>query len=103
MDEDVEAILNASDSEDDENLNVQGVSLEDILREDDGGYIDTDGDDVAISNPPHLSRQVGFASRSSRRRTQHLPWLKSSAEQHCNTVVSTVVNSSGAVPCLSCK
>lgn len=37
MDQDVEAILNASDSEGDENLNVQGVSLEDILREEDGG------------------------------------------------------------------
>lgn len=65
MDEDVEAILNASDSEDDEHLNVQGVSLEDILREDDGGYVDNDGDDVAIQNPPHLSRQVGFASSST--------------------------------------
>lgn len=58
MDQDVEAILNASDSEEDDGLNVQGVSLEDILREDDGGgygdldslLLDTD------ENPPHLRR-----------------------------------------------
>lgn len=67
MDEDVEAILNASDSEDDENLNLHGVSLEDILREDDGGYVDNDGDGIAIQNPPHLSRQVGFCFESYRR------------------------------------
>lgn len=65
MDQDVEAILNASDSEEDENLNVQGVSLEDILREDDGGY-DEGGDDgedgllgatgslAALDIAPHL-------------------------------------------------
>ncbi|CAM9579365.1 unnamed protein product, partial [Sphacelaria rigidula] len=44
MDQDVEAILNASDSEEDDNLNVQGVSLEDILREDDDGDYDGDND-----------------------------------------------------------
>lgn len=66
MDQDVEAILNASDSEEDENLNIQGVSLEDILREDDGGYdegVDDDGEDrllgatgslAALDIAPHL-------------------------------------------------
>lgn len=51
MDQDVEAILNASDSEGDENLNVHGVSLEDILREDDGGeeYLD-DGESGGIGD-----------------------------------------------------
>ncbi|CAM9647398.1 unnamed protein product, partial [Ectocarpus sp. 12 AP-2014] len=58
MDQDVEAILNAPDSDDDDGLNVQGVSLEDILREDDGGYHDED--DLVVGhrgdeeNPPHL-------------------------------------------------
>lgn len=55
MDQDVEAILNASDSEEDESLDVQGVSLEDILREDDGGYIDDELlHDASDENPPHL-------------------------------------------------
>lgn len=60
MDQDVEAILNASDSEEDDSLNVQGVSLEDILREDDGGYADDyyEDDVTTQQNPPHLSRQV---------------------------------------------
>lgn len=61
MDQDVEAILNASDSEEDESLNVQGVSLEDILREDDGGY-NIDDDELLLHHhdasddniPPHL-------------------------------------------------
>lgn len=58
MDQDVEAILNAPDSDDDDGLNVQGVSLEDILREDDGGSNDGEDDlllDDAEANPPHLS------------------------------------------------
>lgn len=51
----MEAILNASDSEEDESLDVQGVSLEDILREDDGGYIDDELlHDASDDNPPHL-------------------------------------------------
>lgn len=55
MDQDVEAILNASDSEEDESLDVQGVSLEDILREDDGGYIDDELlHDPSDDNAPHL-------------------------------------------------
>lgn len=58
MDQDVEAILNASDSEEDDNLNVQGVSLEDILREDDGGdtYLPPGGGIgyVGGEDPPHL-------------------------------------------------
>lgn len=59
MDQDVEAILNASDSEEDDNLNVQGVSLEDILREDDDGDYDGDNDHSAgggqgASDPQHL-------------------------------------------------
>lgn len=61
MDQDVEAILNASDSEEDESLDVQGVSLEDILREDDGGY-NIDEDELLLHHhdasgdiiPPHL-------------------------------------------------
>ena len=61
MDQDVEAILNASDSEEDENLNVQGVSLEDILREDDGGFGEGDEDELlgapgslsGVDNPPY--------------------------------------------------
>lgn len=65
MDQDVEAILNAPDSDDDDGgLNVQGVSLEDILREDDdggsshGGHGDigamlSEEDDDA-ENAPHL-------------------------------------------------
>lgn len=69
MDQDVEAILNASDSEEDGELNVQGVSLEDILREDDGGYNDDDLLDHdrrnhhANENAPHLPR---LAIRSTR-------------------------------------
>lgn len=60
MDQDVEAILNAPDSDDDDGLNVQGVSLEDILREDDGGFNDEDEDDLllddgAAENPPHAA------------------------------------------------
>lgn len=65
MDQDVEAILNASDSEEDDNLNVQGVSLEDILREDDDGDYDGDNDHstyysggggaaLGASDPQHL-------------------------------------------------
>lgn len=57
MDQDVEAILNAPDSDDDDGLNVQGVSLEDILREDDGGSNDDEDHlllDDAEDNPPHL-------------------------------------------------
>eukprot|EP00752_Nemacystus_decipiens_P007971 g7124.t1 len=62
MDQDVEAILNAPDSDDDDGLNVQGVSLEDILREDDGGSNDGDDDlllDDAEANPPHLLGSTG--------------------------------------------
>lgn len=61
MDQDVEAILNAPDSEDDDNVNVQGVSLEDILREDDGGegyLVDGDGGGIESlrGDTPHLGR-----------------------------------------------
>ncbi|CAM9755364.1 unnamed protein product, partial [Scytosiphon promiscuus] len=64
MDQDVEAILNAPDSDDDDGLNVQGVSLEDILREDDGGFNDGDQDDMllddgAAENPPHVVGSTG--------------------------------------------
>lgn len=59
MDQDVEAILNASDSEEDDSLSVQGVSLEDILREDDGGD-DSDhhvGGAIGIDgDTPHFGR-----------------------------------------------
>lgn len=61
MDQDVEAILNAPDSDDDDGLNVQGVSLEDILREDDGGS-NEDEDDLLLeeeANPPHLFGRCG--------------------------------------------
>lgn len=66
MDQDVEAILNASDSEEDDSLNVQGVSLEDILREDDGGddsgdgnpfYYGTSGGAIG-AEPRHLDRYI---------------------------------------------
>jgi len=59
MDQEVEAILNAPDSDDEDGLNVQGVSLEDILREDDGGSNEDEEDQLLLDdapgdNPPHL-------------------------------------------------
>lgn len=73
MDQDVEAILNAPDSDDDDGLNVQGVSLEDILREDDGGSNEDDEEDLLLDdapgdNPPHLlERYAEFPSLSIER------------------------------------
>lgn len=53
--------MNASESEEDDALNVQGVSLEDILDEasdDDGDLFDDP--DPSRDNPPHLSRYTEY-------------------------------------------
>lgn len=63
MDQDVEAILNASESEEDDTLNVQGVSLEDILREDDGGDDSRDGNAYFGAGGGAIGTEAGHLDR----------------------------------------
>eukprot|EP00903_Cladosiphon_okamuranus_P007783 g7532.t1 len=97
MDQDVEAILNAPDSDDDDSLNVQGVSLEDILREDDGGSNDGEDDlllDDAEANPPHLLGSTGAQQELDRWRGDS----SSTAERKAGTGTASSDRSSRPLP-----